>query len=280
MKRASTRYVTKANSLIEASYKLTLAEQRLLLLVISRIDSRVAAVSADTRFAVHAKDLAEAFQVSQKEAYDSLKDAAERLFHRYVLIDRPDPDDPSITCTKTRWVSAISYAPHQGRIDLFLSPKVIPYLTLLSREFTSYRLPNVAKLTSSYALRLYEMLIQWKARGALEIEVETLKARFVVPDNYQRIYDLKRFVIEPAVTQINTHSDLWVKWTQRKEGRHVVALLFTFGEKAPAPPKSVTRSSEEVRQWIEQHARPGESWEQARERLMREETRAHPANAG
>jgi hypothetical protein len=38
------------------------------------------------------------------------------------------------------------------------------------------------------------------------------------------------------MSEINKHSDIWVKYTQRKSGRTITHFLFTFGEKEPKKP--------------------------------------------
>lgn len=266
--------IAKANKLIEAAYRLTLAEQRLLLAVIAQIDSRPTGDRIqDLSFEVSAGTIADLFEVPQKQSYELLRDAAERIAERWVVIEHPDPDTPALASTRTRWISAIDYLPSEGRIRLFLAPKIMPYLTQLAGEFARYKLKHVSAMTSVYAIRLYELLIQWQMQGEREVAVEWLKARFAVPDGYSRLFDLKRRVIEPAVEQINAHSNLWVRWSQRKQGRAVVAFRFQFGLKPnQAVPPVLTAESARgalTRAEIERHARPGETWEEARDRLCR-----------
>ena len=81
-------------------------------------------------------------------------------------------------------------------------------------------------MSSVYAIRLYELLVQWRELGEREVQIGWLKEQFQVPNNYSRMYDFKRNVIDIAVDQINTYSDLTVSYTQRKVGRQVVALQF------------------------------------------------------
>lgn len=265
--------VTKSNHLIESAYKLSLAEQRLLLAVVAKIDSHPnkPPITAADQIEVSATEIADLFDMPVKQAYAALKDAAERLYERSVTIGKPDPDDPRVEYTKTRWVSAVSYLPAQGYVGLYLAPKVLPYLTQLAGEFTRYRLQNVAPMSSVYAIRLYELLVQWESTGEREVGLDWLRQQFLVPDNYSRLFDLKRYVIQPAIDQINAHSNLTVSYTQRKAGRQVVALQFKFGPKVEPPPlqaTSVPASKPKLdRAFIEANARPGESWEQAAARL-------------
>jgi plasmid replication initiation protein len=126
-------------------------------------------------------------------------------------------------------------------------------------------------MSSVYAIRLYELLVQWRELGEREVQIAWLKEQFQVPNNYSRMYDFKKNVIDIAVDQINTYSDLTVSYTQRKAGRQVVALQFKFGPKADKQPRQATAvpaSKPRVdRAYIEANARPGESWAEASARL-------------
>ena len=108
---------------------------------------------------------------------------------------------------------------------------MIPYLSQLSKEFTQYKLKHVARFESVYSIRLYELLVQWNTFGEREIEVEWLKRQFQVEKKYDRVVDLKKRVIDPAVDEINQHSNFWVKYGQRKSGRTITHFQFQFGPK-------------------------------------------------
>ena len=253
--------VYKHNDLIEASYAtISLSEQLMLLACIGSTDPRE--LTAETPVELTVSAFADLADIEATDAYDDLKNAAERLFNRYLVIDNPDPEDPALTRTKTRWVHTINYYDGQGRIKLYFSPKVLPYLAQLSGNFTQYKLKHVAQFRSSYGIRLYELLIQWQSKGSREIEIDWLREKWGLKNKYKRLKDLKRRVIEPALNDINTYSNLWVKMGQRKRGRRVHALQFTFGLKQPEKKKPKL-----TREYIEEHARPGESWEDAKARL-------------
>ena len=275
-----TATVAQANKLIEASYHLTLAEKRVLLALLAQVNSHPDASVIDpyTPLTVTAGGIADMVGIPTKKAYELLSDAVERLAERWVIIDSPDPENAHLTRTRTRWVTAIDYQPGRGELQTFLAPKIIPYLTQLSSEFTRYRLQYVASMKSVYAIRLYELLIQWQGAGEREVEVDWLKEKFDIAGKYPRMYDFKKRVLDPAVDEINEHSNLWVRWDQRKSGRVVIALQFQFGVKAPTEAeaaKAVSGSKKGTRRRmtrkeIERQARPGESWAQAEARVRRE----------
>lgn len=257
--------VTKANSLVEATYHLTLAEQRLLLLAISKVDSRS---ELDYRIShiITVKEAAKAFGLSESRAYDLLREAAERLYSRSVVIHEVSPRASTLT---TRWVSAIRHIHQDGAVELYFAQPIIPFISQIKSRFSRYHLAHIAAMSSVYAVRLYELLVQWRDAKERTIELSWFRERLAIDGKYSSIRDLKRFVLVPAVEQINAHSDLWVKWDQVKRGRVVHALVFRFGPKelttiikeaAETPPK-ITKA------FIEKHALPGESWEEAERRL-------------
>jgi plasmid replication initiation protein len=99
----------------------------------------------------------------------------------------------------------VAYIPEEGKIRLGFASKITPYLSQLSKEFTCYRIKNIGKMNSIYAIRLYELLMQWKTTSTQEID--WLRTRFELEDKYSSIKDFKLKVIDPAVKDINTHSN-------------------------------------------------------------------------
>lgn len=250
--------VVKSNKVVEASYMLSLAEQRVLLACIAQIDSKQE-LTENYRFEITASGVADLAGLdSLSNAYRDLKKATEKLYERSVIIDDPDPDNPQIAQRKMRWISSIDYVPGDGKLVLSFSVGIIPYLSQLSREFTKYKLKHVARFESVYSIRLYELLVQWSSAGEREIEVEWLKKQFQVEDKYDRLSNLKSRVIDPAVKEINEHSNLWVKYGQRKSGRTVTHFQFQFGVKgegqqSPSVRKQITEDE------INRQAKPGET---------------------
>jgi plasmid replication initiation protein len=140
-------------------------------------------------------------------------------------------------------MSHIDYYPGDGKVILQFSKGIIPYLSELSKNFTRYKLQNVTQFKSVYSIRLYELLVQWLSTGKRDIEVEWLKNQLQVEECYSRIGNFKNRVVDVAVVEINQHSNIWVKYTQRKAGRTITHFLFTFGEKEPKKPATTKPTS-------------------------------------
>lgn len=274
----SSPMVYKSNALIEAAYRLSVQEQRIVLAAISQV-KRDESVTDEVMYSVRAEAIATMAGVPIEASYSKLKEAALRLKRREVRFTlEPNGDGPVKAKKRTRitgWVQTIDYIDGEGRIELRFSKDMLPYLTELSREFTKYALADVAKMDSAYGIRLYELLVQWSSTGQREIEVDKLREWLMLEERYPMLADLKRWVVGPAVAQINEHSPLQVSWSQRKTGRRVTHLMFDFSPKKPtktagkAPRKATAKrkGSTLTDAEIARQARPGESWEAARARL-------------
>jgi len=214
--------VTKSNDLIEASYKLTLNEQRLVLLAIARLDSRKPMPNG--KLTIRAVEFAETFAVEPKHAYAALEEAATRLYERDIKTYDGRYRE------RFRWVYSVRYHEREGCVTLGFSPEVTPYLTLLHQRFTSYELKQIVRLNSPYAIRVYELLKQFTETGERTITLEQFKERLELSEQYARFYDLKRRIVDPAVKEINGHTDLEVEWDTVRQGRKIKGLLFTFSK--------------------------------------------------
>lgn len=228
--------VCKSNKVIEAGYRLSLNEQKIVLICIAR-HNPLNPLSASDRFDVSAREFSEITGIEVSHAYESLKDVADSLFNRYIIIDNPDKSQPKLRQIKTRWISSIGYMPDSGTISLRFAADMLPYLSELQSCFTKYELKNIGGMTSVYGVRLYELLSQYRTFGRREFTIAWLKSHFEIADAYKSITDFRKYVINQAVNNINTHSDMAVQQPiYVKTGRSVTGIVFDFKTRPKAPP--------------------------------------------
>ena len=84
--------VVKSNRLVEASYRLTLAEQRIILFAIVEARRTQIGLSEDNLLTIRAVDYAAMFDVPENQAYEQIKAAAQTLFRRYVVLYEINPN--------------------------------------------------------------------------------------------------------------------------------------------------------------------------------------------
>lgn len=215
--------VTKSNHLVEAGYKLSLNEQRLILSAITQLDGRKP-LPNDNDFTITAAEFSENFGIPIKQAYETLDDAASRLYER----DIKTFDKDAKTRDRFRWVDSVKYWDGEAKVTLSFSNRIRPYLTLLHQQFTTYELKQVSQLKTAYAIRFYELLVQFIKTGERYITLERLHEMLEIKNQYKRFYDLKKYVIEPSIIDINTSTNLTVEWDVMKKGRVITGLIFLF----------------------------------------------------
>ena len=229
--------VVKDNALINASYNLDLVEQRLILLAIVEARESGKGINANDPLEVHADNYINQFGVHRNTAYQALKDACKDLFARQFSYQEKKANG-NIRNVMSRWVSQIAYNDNEATVDLIFAPAVVPFITRLEEQFTKYELQQVSSLSSAYAIRLYELLIQWRSAGKTPtIELQEFRKKLGVLDNeYLRMAHLKERVLELSIKQINEHTDITVKYEQHKRGRSISGFSFTFKQKKKDSP--------------------------------------------
>ena len=181
-----------------------------------------------------------------KNTYALLAEAAQTLFNRQVTYMTTDTKRNRPEKRVVRWVSGISYVEGAGIIKLRFSPEVIPLITELEKNFTSYELEQVSSLTSAYAVRLYELLIAWRSVGKTPVfELDDFRSKIgLEADTYKLMSDFKKRVLDHSITQINTHTDITVTYEQHKSGRIITGFSFTFKVKnKQVEPKKVKKET-------------------------------------
>lgn len=225
-----SQLVVKDNALINASYRLSANEMHLILLAIAMGRDQEAGFEPSKMLEIRADTFAEYRGIEKNTAYEVLKEASRSFFHRYVTWTATNPKTGNEVKLQKHWIDTLAYEDGAGAIHLLFHKDLIPLITRLERNFTSYDIEQVSKLTSTYALRLYELLMKWKNVGKTEkIELQEFREMLgIEPNQYKAMNDFKKIVLNAALEQINEHTDVFVEYEQHKKGRTINALTFKF----------------------------------------------------
>lgn len=218
--------VSKHNSLTRAAYRLTLQEQRLVLLAISKIDSRKLIPKPIT---LRADEYAEVYGIPLSQAYRAMKDGVKDLYERSFrpADDKCDSDDG------WRWIDRKRHNAGEGTVDIWFTSHMRPYLAMLNGTFTQYRLRQIGNLNSIHSIRLFEVLVSWRSSGRYIVKLDDFKRMFCLSGSaYDRFSNLRIRVIDPAVTELNEKTAMNISYMAIKEGKAIGRLEFNF----TAPP--------------------------------------------
>ena len=244
--------IVKDNALITASHKLGEIEQRLILLAILKAREHCDSVEQlkGKELIIHANDYIQQFGVDKDAGYKSLKKAVLGLFEAkwgYKFINNKG----NAEVVYERFTQSAKYIENEATVKFMFANAIIPLLVELEKHFTTYEIEQVAQLSSSYAMRLYEFFMQHldkkTGKGWLDISLDDLRFRFgLLPTEYKRMCDFKRDVLELSLKQINAKTDLSATYTQRKQGRVIVGFRFDFERKTNAKPKKTKEKTTNI----------------------------------
>jgi plasmid replication initiation protein len=211
-----TQLAVQSNELIHARYEMTALQKKILLLLISKIQQD----DVDFKpYRIRARDFLETAELKSTQIYGKLKIATEGLLSKVFHIKR------STGMLQITILSSAEYFEGRGVMELCFDPKLKPYLLQLKEQFTILPLKQVLGLRSVYAIRLYEMLQQFKSTGFFITKVDDFKYKLNLEDKYRSYNLFKRNVILQAQKELST-TDMAFTFEEIKEGKKVDRIKF------------------------------------------------------
>ncbi len=245
--------VIQSNKLVEAHYKqqYTVQEQRMVLWVISEINKEEYYAKKKNpeykykqkEITVSAQKYAELMDITVDDVYKRSKEIGDNLMQKVLTINTDDGGWKML-----HWIEVMEYVKTTASIRVSISSEIIPYIIELKEKFTQFRLENILYLRSSYAIKLYQILAQYKQIGEREITVNTL--RNILGINEQKSYSLfakiKSKILEISKREINEKTNLIISYSLVKQSRKVVAIKFKITQK----PNQETQAKKEFEKYI------------------------------
>lgn len=214
------KLVIKSNKIIEARYKLTVLEQKLILFLLTQIKKD------DTNFKifrVKIAQLANFLNIESKDIYRKIKVVTRKMIGRELIL-RNDEKELQLS-----WLASAEYFEGQGIVELEISEKLKPFLLQLKEQFTKYQLKNVIQFKSIYSFRIFELLKQYEMVGSRIFLIDELREILDIrADKYPRYNDFRKRVIEKAKNELDSHSDITFDFKEIKDSRKVNGIEFTI----------------------------------------------------
>lgn len=230
--------ISKSNTLIEAGFDLTLAEHDLMTLAINKLHKQS---TGNHEVFITAQEFAIANKISESHAYQQLKATADRLMERhlkfplYIDLDKKQNKEPNAVCvvppkhgryeivpTKHNWLQSVGYMDANGFIYLLFTDPIRFLIDRTGDSYTTYNFTNTIEMKSFGGKRLYEMVCKWKDLGKTKLMyIDEWKEFFGVGDKYPKVFEFKRWVLLPAIAEVNAQGDFRISLNQEKIGRTI-----------------------------------------------------------
>lgn len=233
--------VVKSNELIQRTrYTFTPQQQKALLYAISQLKPD------QKEFEYQLFDIGEFCEICGIDRYSGtnhkdLKDALQGLRDKSMWVTTPDGCE-----TLLAWFSNVKIQSKTGKVGIRFDEEMKPYLLDLKGRYTKYKLIYTLGMKSKYSIRLYELLKSLDhCKDVISFDLDYFKERMGA--EYTRWVDVRRFVVEPALKEINELTDLNINFDVIKKGRAVHKIKFTIAQKKDFIEQIQTRANIEKR---------------------------------
>jgi len=225
--------VTKHNELIQAGYRLSLNEARIVLYGVSLINPL--AKDFPLKYRIDIKEFTRMFNFGDnKDAYKRIKEIVMgKFWEREFTIDLGQAEKHRL-----RWLTGIKYADKKGYLEVSFNPELEPFLHQLVSHFTSYNLDKISGFKKIYSVRFYEVSLMHlnkssKNKFSFDMTIEAIKDLLGITEKYHKFSNFKAYVLDSSTKEINKHSDINLSYTVKKLGRYPHEILFTVRRKIP-----------------------------------------------
>lgn len=227
------------NRLLNAITDLDLNERRLIMFLSPMVRKDVESYPDKGRrfFVVQSLDFAEKYGMDSSNAYKMLAKSASGIINKsfYFWNFKENSRIKPKNKVGSNWVDYCEYKDREGCIEISLTTHVIEMLTVFDKAnpFTKYQIDAIVKL-GCYGIILFELISSCLHQNFKQktYTIEFLKEKFNCVEKYNSPYEFKRNVIDRAIKEIHKHTSIRVSYEQKKIGRMVSELLFSFEDTA------------------------------------------------
>lgn len=248
-------WVVLQNRLLHAINNLTLNERRLILYLspMVRADVERYPSKVERIFTVNALDFAEHYKINKTNVYRLLSDAADTILTKAFWFWDFEKNQKNPNRRGSSWLDNCVYRNAEGCIDIRLSSLVVEMLTVFDKHnpFTKYKRDWVVHL-GRYGIDLFEIMMStaYRREHSATHTVDYLREKFGCVEKYPLFSDFRRYVLDPAIKEIEQSAPYKIVYTPIKEGRIIKSVTFDFsyvGNKESVPEITDNSDDEAIR---------------------------------
>jgi len=214
-------------------------------------------------FTFQINDLLELFNCNKND-YSMMKKIAESMDRRVDI----NEDVENIFSDTVHIFRRITIN-KQGVIIFKVEEDIKPYMLDLTNNFTQYYFENIARLKSSYSIRIYELLKQYENIGKRKITILELRNFLnITEDKYKLIKDFKKYTILVAQKELKEKTDILFEFEEIKTGRKITDIIFFIFKNKKTTPINSSKVEDIKIEKIELEEEPPESHQLEYEKLM------------
>ena len=156
-----------------------------------------------------------------------LRDALDGLMKKIVRILHFLPEENTYLEIGLPMIQMYKYKHGTGLVKLKIGGPLLPQLLDLARGYTRYSLPVAFQTSSANVYKLYQYLSHYTDREIILCYLVTLREFLQIQGKYKLPSDIKRWILEPAMKELEAKADVWFSIVGTlKEGRRMLGWEF------------------------------------------------------
>ena len=247
----SDKWLVMQNRLLNAISNLDLNERRLIMFLSPLVRKHVEN-DPDARkrvFTVNALDFAGEYNLGKKSIYRTLAEVADSLLHKAFFFWNFKNNERTHR-TGVSWLVECDYKENEGYLEIILADTVIEMLSVFDRKnlFTKWERHWIVNL-GSYGMVLFELIAScmFQKHKSKTYTVEFLREKFNCLESYSRNIDFKRYVLDKAISDIHAHTPYRITYTQKKKGRVVNEIVFSFEDTSMTKKQNLKQTNASIK---------------------------------
>lgn len=220
------------NEVVNGKYHLPLLEMRMLMALAGHISKNREGFEC---YSIPVKELAEFMMLNETTQYTVIRKLARNLRRRELFFEWfARPDSKKKSWLTTGWFDYIMYDDETMSIEYQFASKIEPMLLQVQKAYIQLQCKPLMAFKCMYSNRLLMLIMEWEKIQPRKISIEELRDMFQLTEKYKLYADFKRFVMEPAIKEINAMSDFTVRVTPLKTGKSYTHYKFYIKRKVKA----------------------------------------------
>lgn len=250
-----SEWVVMQNELLYAIGNLTADERKLIMYLSPLVRRMIDKDPNQNTFNVVASDFADFYDMELRYVYKKLEDISNSMVNKSFFLwnfyknerhgagSKESADKRGIS-----WLGEVGYRKKRGILEVELTSTVIGMLTVFDKmhPYTKYQRSLITNLTH-YGIVLFELIMSCMHQDFKKrtFTVDYLREKFNCTDLYPKISEFKRNVLDKAIEDVGNLGVMTVSYEQKKKGREVTAIVFSFTDNSEGALEGIDNNEDE-----------------------------------
>ncbi|MDJ1497610.1 replication initiation protein [Cytophagaceae bacterium DM2B3-1] len=225
--------IKEFNELIIAQHDMNVYERRIFISLLENLPAAYRSIDSTSAIAIEpvmidVRRIMDESGLIGQSGFSELKKATAEMIKHVCKIENAE------RYLQVSLLSSAEYFKKEGKIEIRIDPKLLPYLLRLKEDFETNQLAELMQFQSRYSQCFYELFKrESKQNSIVYIDIVRLRSLLGIEDVYERYNDVKRKVIQQAQRDLLPYPDVSFTFREKKVSGKVEGIFFYLKQMLP-----------------------------------------------